>query len=324
MITEICKRAAEQKNALVVASSEAKKKALLTAAGYLIDDTASILEANEKDLQNARESGMKEGLLDRLMLNESRIEAMAEGLRQIAELPDPIGITLESFERPNGLHISKVSVPIGVIGIIYEARPNVTADAFALCFQSGNVVILKGGSAALYSNQAIVASLQRALSDSGFPKDVLQLISETDREATKEFMKQSDYVDLLIPRGGAGLIRSVVENSTIPVIETGTGNCHIYVDKDADLQKAVKILFNAKTQRTGVCNAAESLVVHRAIASVFLPALWKAMSEYGVEVRADAEARSVVPEFREAKPEDFSTEYLALILSVKTVTRHPR
>lgn len=230
---------------------------------------------------------MNPGLLDRLKLTSDRIAQIAEGLRQISELPDCIGEVMEHFERPNGLKIDKVRVPLGVIGIIYEARPNVTADAFGLCFKTGNAVILKGGSDAIHSNIAIVRVLQDALDVCKMPRTAVQLIEDTDRAVTAQFMKMKEYVDVLIPRGGAGLIRSVVENSTIPVIETGTGNCHVYVDRDADVDMAVKILMNAKTQRIGVCNACESLVVHRAIRDRFLPKMAETLKTKNVELRGE-------------------------------------
>lgn len=300
-------------------SSEQKNRALLMAADALVDCCDEILAANEKDLEEGRRSGMHPGMLDRLALNEKRIVAMAEGLRQIAELPDPIGEVLETFERPNGLVISKRRVPMGVIGIIYESRPNVTADAFGLCFKAGNAVILKGGKDAIHSNAAIELVLRRALEGAGVAPDAVQLIKDTDRSVTNAFMRLNEYVDVLIPRGGAGLIRAVVENSTVPVIETGTGNCHIFVDEDADLTKAVNIIINAKTQRIGVCNACESLVIHDKIRRQLLPALQKALAEHHVEIRADERAREVISDCVPATEEDYGTEYLDYILSMKTV-----
>ena len=255
MLKEMGARALNAKYALQKLTATEKNKALLHASEALLSHTEEILSANEKDITAGKEKGMHEGLLDRLALTETRIVAMAEGLRQIAALEDPIGEIMDTFTRPNGLKISKVRVPLGVIGIIYESRPNVTADAFGLCFKAGNAVILKGGSDALLSNKAITVVLRNALQESGICADALQLIDSGDREITKAFMKMKEYVDVLIPRGGAGLIRSVVENSTIPVIETGTGNCHIYVDREADLNMAAGIIINAKTQRIGVCNA---------------------------------------------------------------------
>ena len=277
-----------------------------------------ILAANALDIQNGENAGMHPGLLDRLRLTEARIAAMAEGLKQIADLPDCIGEVMESFERPNGLHIEKRRVPLGVIGIIYESRPNVTSDAFGLCFKTGNAVILKGGSDAIHSNIAIVKCLQSALEDCGVTKNAVQLIEATDRSVTSEFMKMNQYVDVLIPRGGAGLIRSVVENSTIPVIETGTGNCHVYVDKDADLDMAVEIIFNAKTQRIGVCNACESLVIHKDVRQAFLPKLAARLAEKNVELRGDERVLEIL-DCVPATDEDYGKEYLDYILSMKTV-----
>ena len=265
------RQAVNAKQTLQGLTGERKMHALEQVAAALIKEQEKLLAANDKDYQRAREAGMSQGLLDRLRLNPDRIKAMAEGLRQIAALQDPIGEIIESFDRPNGLHIDKVRVPMGVAGIIYEARPNVTADAFGLCFMTGNAVILKGGKDAFYSNQAITAVIQDTLEKESVCVHAVQLIENNDREVTTAFMRLKEYVDVLIPRGGAGLIRSVVENSTIPVIETGTGNCHIYIDETADLEKAVPIVLNAKTQRIGVCNACESLLVHEKIADKILP-----------------------------------------------------
>ena len=318
-LKEMGRRAASVKLALQGLSEEEKNSALLAAAKRLKEETGEILAANERDMEAARKNGMSQGMLDRLRLDPGRIESMAEGLCQIADLPDCIGECMEEFERPNGLKIRKIRVPLGVVGIIYEARPNVTADAFGLCFKTGNAVILKGGSDAIHSNKAIVQALRGALAQCGIPEDVLQLICDTDRAVTVEFMKLKEYIDVLIPRGSAGLIRSVVENSTVPVIETGTGNCHVYVDKDADLDMAVKIIFNAKTQRIGVCNACESLVVHSAIRETFLPKLKEALDEKKVELRGDGRVREVLPDCVPAREEDYGTEYLDYILSLKTV-----
>ncbi len=289
-----------------------------TAAAF-IKETDRILAANEKDYEIAKQGGMNEGLLDRLKLTPERIEAMAEGLRQIVALEDPVGEIMEAFDRPNGLQIDKVRVPMGVIGIIYEARPNVTADAFGLCFKTGNAAILKGGKDAFYSNEAITAVIRETLQSLQISADAIQLITDNDRAVTNAFMQLKQYVDVLIPRGGAGLIRAVVENSTIPVIETGTGNCHIYVDEDADLEQAVPIIINAKTQRIGVCNACESLLVHEKIADRFLPALGEALKEKSVEIRGDERVRTLIPEALEATEEDYGTEYLDYIISMKTV-----
>ena len=301
-------------------TGERKMHALEQVAAALIKEQEKQLAANDKDYQRAREAGMSQGLLDRLRLNPDRIKAMAEGLRQIAALQDPIGEIIESFDRPNGLHIDKVRVPMGVAGIIYEARPNVTADAFGLCFMTGNAVILKGGKDAFYSNQAITAVIQDTLEKESVCVHAVQLIENNDREVTTAFMRLKEYVDVLIPRGGAGLIRSVVENSTIPVIETGTGNCHIYIDETADLEKAVPIVLNAKTQRIGVCNACESLLVHEKIADKILPLLGRALQEKQVEIRGDATVLSQIPGAVEATEEDYGKEYLDLIISVKTVS----
>lgn len=314
----LCEKAAKAKYKVQRLSEEEKNQALRAVADKLLKEKGTILSENEKDLEAGRKKGMHPGLLDRLALTEDRIKGMAEGLLQIAELPDPIGELMETFERSNGLHIEKRRVPMGVIGIIYESRPNVTADAFGLCFKSGNAVILKGGSDAICSNKAITQVIRDALEECGIVKEAISLIADTDRQVTLAFMKMKQYVDLLIPRGGAGLIRSVVENSTIPVIETGTGNCHIYVDEDADLEKAVSIIINAKTQRIGVCNACESLVIHEKIREAFLPELKKALDEKKVEIRGDEKTREVI-DCTPATEEDFATEYLDYILSVKTV-----
>ena len=319
IVETLCKTASAIKYDVQKLSTDEKNRALLTAADKLVANGDKILAANREDIENGRAAGMKEAMIDRLTLTKARIDQIAEGLRQVAELPDPVGEVIDEFTRPNGMQIRKVRVPMGVIGVIYESRPNVTADAFALCFKAGSAVILKGGSDAIHSNIAITDTLREALSDCGIDPNAVQLIATTDRAATRELMSMRQYVDVLIPRGGAGLIRAVVENSKIPVIETGTGNCHIYVDKDADLDMAIRILINAKTQRIGVCNAAESLVVHRDVADRFFPMLSEAMKEYNVVLRADAEAGKFLPFAEPATEEDFGTEYLALMLSVKTV-----
>ena len=301
-------------------TTEQKNTVLTEIAQNLRKECGSILTANAEDVREGIQAGMSQGLLDRLKLTEDRISQIAEGLVQITKLPDPVGNVLEKFTRPNGLVISKVSVPMGVIGIIYESRPNVTADAFGLCFKAGNAVILKGGSDALHSNIAITNVIRETLEKNRLNPDMIQLITATDRAVTAEFMKMKGYVDVLIPRGGAGLIKAVVENATIPVIETGTGNCHIYIDKDADIEKAVKIIVNAKTQRIGVCNACESLVVHKDIEKEFLPLLEKALKEKQVEIRADKDAGQFIKDYTLATEEDFATEYLDYIISVKTVS----
>ena len=300
-------------------STNKKNEVLLAVADKLVEDAQTLLSANRLDVETGKRNHMPEGLIDRLLLTESRIEGMAEGLRQVAALDDPVGEVTGMKKRPNGLLIGQKRVPLGVIGIIYEARPNVTADAFALCFKTGNVVILKGGSDAIHSNEAIVNCIRETLNEQGVTEDAIQLISDTSRETAAEFMKMNQYVDVLIPRGGRGLIKAVVEQSTIPVIETGTGNCHIYVDETADLEMAADIIMNAKTQRVGVCNACESTLVHRKIAKEFLPLMKKRLDEKNVEIRADEDACSIVPEFTAATEEDWGKEYLDYILSCKIV-----
>ena len=319
-LLDICKNAKAAKYEVQKLSTDMKNKALLTVADKLVEQAQYIISANKKDYENGEKNGMHQGMLDRLKLDEKRIEAMAVGLRQVAELEDPIGQEIEHFERPNGLFIKKVRVPLGVIGIIYESRPNVTADAFSLTFKSGNAAILKGGSDAINSNIAITKVIRDALESEGITADAVQLIEDTDRAVTTAFMKMNDYVDVLIPRGSARLIKAVVENSTIPVIETGTGNCHIYVDKEADFDKAIPIIINAKTQRIGVCNAAESLVVHEDVKDSFLPLFAKAMREKNVEIRADEASKAIMGDCKDATEEDFGKEYLDYIISVKTVS----
>ncbi|WWR14604.1 glutamate-5-semialdehyde dehydrogenase [Lachnospiraceae bacterium JLR.KK008] len=320
LLEDLGKKAVMAKYELQVLSQEKKREALLLAAEGLEADMTAILAANELDMQAGREHGMHIGLLDRLHLDEGRIRAMAEGLRQIAGLPDPVGRTLDTWERPNGLCLKKVSVPLGVIGIIYESRPNVTADAFALCFQAGNAVILKGGSDAIHSNLAITKSLRGSLEQAGVTADAIQLIAATDRETAAAFMRCHEYIDVLIPRGSAGLIRAAVENSTIPIIETGTGNCHIFIDETARLTESVNIVINAKTQRIGVCNACESLVIHKKIADAFLPLLQKKIQEvHEVEIRGDEKVCDILEQASPASETDYATEYLDYILSAVTV-----
>lgn len=317
-LRELGQKAVTAKYEVQKLSTQEKNDTLVYVADALVKKTARLIAANAVDIRTGEEKGMHSGLLDRLRLTEERIRSMAEGLVQIAKLPDPVGEVIDSSVRPNGLFIEKRRVPMGVIGIIYESRPNVTADAFGLCFKSGNAVILKGGSDAIHSNTAITNVIQDALAECGVTKDAILLIEATDRSVTQEFMKMKEYVDVLIPRGGAGLIRSVVENSTIPVIETGTGNCHIYVDEFADVEKAVSIILNAKTQRIGVCNACESLVIHEKIQEELLPRLAEKLREKQVEIRGDertAQLIACIP----ATEEDYKTEYLDYIVSVKTV-----
>ena len=301
-------------------STDKKNEVLLAVADRLVKDTQTLIRANAVDVEEGKRNQMPEGLIDRLLLTESRIEGMAEGLRQVAALDDPIGEVTGMKKRPNGLLIGQKRVPLGVIGIIYEARPNVTADAFALCFKTGNVVILKGGSDAIHSNEAIVNSIRTTLKEQRVTEDAIQLISDTSRETAAEFMKMNQYVDVLIPRGGRGLIKAVVEQSTIPVIETGTGNCHTYVDETADLQMAADIIINAKTQRVGVCNACESVLVHEKVKDAFLPVLAKRLQEKHVEIRADQAAYELIPGAVHATEEDWGKEYLDYILSVKVVS----
>lgn len=296
-----------------------KNRGLEAVAQALLDGEAEILDANQDDVVKAAANGMSQGLIDRLELTPGRIQAMSDGLLQVAALEDPVGEIVSMKTRPNGLQIGQKRVPLGVVGIIYEARPNVTSDAFGLCFKSGNAVILKGGSDALESNKAIIRWIRTGLSKAGLPEDAVQLIEDTNRETTKAFMRMNGYVDVLIPRGGAGLIRSVVENSTVPVIETGTGNCHIFVDETADFAMALEIIFNAKTQRIGVCNACESLVVHSRIAEEFLPLLQAKLDEKQVEIRGDERACGILPEIKKATQEDWGCEYLDYIVSLKIV-----
>lgn len=319
-LEQIGAQAKEAEVLLRVLGTERKNKVLMTAADLLVEKAADLIEANQKDLKNAEENNMPKALVDRLMLNEGRIEQMAEGLRQIVTLDDPVGEVLSMKQRPNGLMIGQKRVPMGVVGIIYEARPNVTADAFGLCFKTGNAVVLKGGSDAIHSNIAIVNVLQEACEKNDIPKASIQLIEDTSRETAKSFMKLSEYIDVLIPRGGAGLIRTVVENATIPVIETGTGNCHIYVDEYADLNMAVDIIFNAKTQRIGVCNACESLVIHEKVVDKVMPMIAARLKEKDVEIRGDERSVQAATEsMKLAEEADWGTEYLDYIISVKTV-----
>ena len=319
-LIQLGKAAVAAKYKMQLLDTDTKNKALLQIARALVAGEAYILSENAKDIEKGEKNGMHPGMIDRLRLTGDRIRAMAEGLEQVAGLPDPIHEVLSTTTRPNGLVIKKVRVPLGVIGIIYESRPNVTADAFGLCFKSGNAVILKGGSDAIHSNIAITKVIRDALEGENLDANAIQLIEDTNRETTQKFMRLDQYVDVLIPRGSAGLIRAVVQNSTIPVIETGSGNCHIYVDKDADFNKAIPIIINAKTQRIGVCNACESLVVHKDIEKDFLPLLEKALKEKKVEIRADKDAGQFIKDYAPATEEDFSTEYLDYIISVKTVS----
>lgn len=296
-----------------------KNEVLNQAADHLIRYQGKILEENSKDIKAARNAGVKGARLDRLMLNEGRIASMAEGLRQIAMLEDPVGEVLWMKQRPNGLLIGQQRVPLGVVGVIYEARPNVTADVAGLCLKTGNAAILRGGREAIFSNRAIVECLQDALKKTGLPEDSIQLVTDTSRESALALMRMNQYLDVLIPRGGAGLIKSVVENSTVPVIETGTGNCHVFIDSPSDLRMGIDIIVNAKTHRPGVCNAAETLLVHKDMAEIFLPEACRALSERNVEIRGDEKVCTLIPYAKKATEEDWATEYLDLILAVHVV-----
>ena len=313
------KKAKEAAAQLVRLDTEDKNRGLIAAAEALVESMDQILLANEKDMEEADRKGMAQGMKDRLRLNEKRVVEMADGLKSLASLPDPVGGVLSDTTLENGLRIVKKRVAIGVIGIIYEARPNVTSDAFGIAFKSGNAVILRGGSDAIASNTAVTEALRRGLKNAGLPEDAVQLVEDTSRESARALMHLNAYVDCLIPRGSAGLIQTVVRESTVPVIETGAGNCHIFVDESADIDMAVRIIVNAKTQRIGVCNAAESLVVHRNAEAKLLPALKAALDPFSVEIRADESARSLEPSFKEAAEEDWGMEYLDYILSLKTV-----
>lgn len=298
---------------------EEKNTALRNVSKALVDQSESIIKANALDIQNARNNGISEALIDRLALNSDRIKGMAEGLLDIVALNDPIGDIISMTNRPNGLTIGQRRVPIGVIGIIYESRPNVTADAFGLCFKTGNAVILRGGSDAIHSNLSIVNIIQKALVETGITEYAIQLVEDTSRETARELMRLNQYLDLLIPRGGAGLIKTVIENSTVPVIETGTGNCHVFVDESAEFQMALDIIDNAKTQRLGVCNACESLVVHSSIIDEFLPLLYDRLTTKEIEIRGDERARSIIADMKPATEEDYGMEYLDKIISLKIV-----
>lgn len=300
-------------------STKQKDDALTAIAKALSQNADKIIEANKIDVENGKNAGLNSGLIDRLMLNRERIEVMADGCIQVSQLDDPCGKVLETVTRPNGLVIKKVTCPMGVIGIIYEARPNVTSDAAALCLKSGNAVILRGGKDAINSNIAIADVMRNAVKSVGFDENIIQVVEDTSRASSVELMQMKDTLDCLIPRGSKALIKSVVENSTVPVIETGSGNCHIFVDETADVNMAADIIFNAKTQRIGVCNACESLVIHSKIINEALPAIKARLDEKNVEIRGDERARNACPDILSASEEDFSTEYLDYIISVKTV-----
>ncbi len=316
---EIGLKALAAKDFLATVTTEDKNRALLSIAKALRDSSETIITQNKTDLENGRKNGLSDGMLDRLMLDESRIDGIAKAVEDVVALDDPCGRLLEEVTRPNGLVIKKVSVPIGVIGIIYESRPNVTADAAVLCLKSSNAVILRGGKEAINSNIAIIAAMRSALADCGFDENCIQLVTDTSRESANQMMKMNGVIDCLIPRGGRGLIRSVVENSTVPVIETGSGNCHIYVDESADIEMAANIIYNAKTQRVGVCNACESLVIHSGIIKNALPVIKEKLDEKNVEMRGDERAMTAANGVLPASEEDFACEYLDYKISVKTV-----
>ena len=312
-------KAKEASYELSNASTNAKNDALLFMAEELINEKVSILNANEIDVENAKANGMSEAMLDRLSLNEDRINGMADGLKELIGLQDPIGEVISMWQRPNGLQIGQKRVPLGVIGIIYEARPNVTCDAAGLCLKSGNTVILRGGSDAINSNKEIVRVLIKGLEKAGLPKECVQLIEDTSRQVATDMMKLNEYIDVLIPRGGAGLIQSIVKNATVPVIETGTGNCHIYVDESADFNMAKNIAVNAKASRPSVCNAAEKLLINENIAEEFLPIAVKVLREAGVVLRGDEKAQAIIDDIEKANDEDWGKEYLDYVMAVKIV-----
>jgi glutamate-5-semialdehyde dehydrogenase len=319
MITEICKKAKAASVEMAKLSADTKNTALCRMANALEANTDKILVANQADVEAAKAKGLKTALLDRLALDQRKIKTMARGLREVSALADPIGTIISSWTRPNGLIISQVRVPLGVVGVIYESRPDVTSDAAGICIKSGNAVILRGGSDALNSNVAIGEVLRDALAGTNVPVDAVQVVNSPERSVAEELMRMREYIDVLIPRGGADLIKTVVETSRIPVIETGTGNCHVYVEEDADLQKATLIVINAKCQRPGTCNAAEKLLVHSKIAERYLPVVIAALRKQGVEIRGDEETRKIVADVKLATEQDWYTEYLDLIMGVKVV-----
>ncbi|MCS7119973.1 MAG: glutamate-5-semialdehyde dehydrogenase [Nitrososphaerota archaeon] len=320
IIFEICKKAKLASYELARLPTEKKNAALNAMAGALESNMDAILEANRQDVEASKKKGVKEALLDRLLLNEKRIRNMAKCLREVANLPDPIGEIVKTWTRPNGLIIGQMRVPLGVVAVIYESRPDVTSDAAGICLKSGNAVILRGGSDAINSNIAIGRILNQAAIKNGIPEGAIQVVPTTDRSAALELMKMRDYVDVLIPRGGADLIKAVIENAKVPVIETGTGNCHIYVEKDTDFEMAINIIINAKCQRPGTCNAVEKVLVHKEIANEFLPKVIKVLREHNVEVRGCEETRKIVSDVIPATEEDWYTEYLDLIIGVKVVS----
>ena len=319
MIEEICKKAKAASSQLAQTSTEQRNNALCKMADSLERNCTKILEANQKDVEAARARGVKEALIDRLILDKRRVISMASTLREVAEMRDPLNEIVKTWTRPNGLIIGQLRVPLGVIGIIYESRPDVTSEASGLCIKSGNAIILRGGSDAINSNMAIGNALRAALEEVGLTKDIIQVVPVTDRIYAEQLMKMRDYIDVLIPRGGANLIKTVVEKSMVPVIETGTGNCHIYVEEDADLTRAVDIIINAKCQRPGTCNAEEKLLVHKNVAEQFLPTIVDALIKNGVEVRGCKRTVKIVAKVKPAVEEDWGTEYLDLIIGIKVV-----
>lgn len=318
-LEQMGQRAKEAERFLRTASTACKDKGLAEIADALMENCDAILEANTRDIANGEQAGMSAALLDRLRLSQARIAGMAQGVRDIIALADPVGRVLAGGNRPNGLQIVKVAVPLGVVAVIFEARPNVTADAAALCLKSGNAVILRGGKEAIHSNRAIAGIMRRALEKAELPQDCIQLVEDTSRDSANELMRLNDYVDVLIPRGGSGLIRAVVEHASVPVIETGVGNCHVYVDQAAEIGMAADIVFNAKTSRPSVCNSCESLLVHRDIAEQALPAIKRRLDDKQVILRGDKAARAILPGIEAAQEADWGTEYLDYILSVKVV-----
>lgn len=320
MLTNLGINAKKASRILMCASSQQKNEALRQIALELINNSEYIINENKKDLDAARANGMSESMLDRLSLSEQRIEDIADAVKKIIDYDDPVGRVISGTKRPNGLLIEKVSVPLGVVAVIFEARPNVTVDAAALCLKSGNSVILRGGKEAINSNMAMAETMRQAISKAGLCEDCIQLVSDTSRDSANALMKMNSYVDVLIPRGGAGLIKACVENSTVPVIETGTGNCHIYIDKDADINKAVSIVYNAKTSRPSVCNACESLVIHEDIAKQILPLIKEKLDEKNVVIHGDEITASIIPDVIAATDEDYAKEYLGYEISVKIVS----
>ncbi len=318
-LLEKCTLARDAGYKLVSVSTEVKDKALLAIADALVEKSNEIIAANNIDIESAKNNGTRQAMIDRLTLTKERIEDIAEGVRQVKALSDPIGEVVKMWKRPNGLLIGQKRVPMGVIAIIFEARPNVTVDAAVLCLKTSNACILRGGSEAINSNKAIMNIMQNAAYGAGIPVGTLNIIEDTSRETATQLMKMNGYVDLLIPRGGKGLIRSVVENATVPVVETAAGNCHVYVDGDADLDMAVKIVMNAKVQRPSVCNAAETLLVDSKIADEFIPMMFKALKEKNVEIRADEKSKAIYADVLDATDEDYFTEYNDYILAVKVV-----